>query len=280
VNCVDEEGTELLRIPRRFMADAILIIIVVTVVPVIILLLLQTWEYPLDNLLFGLRVGFYVTLPSGISLATAYLLARSYLVHGQVRILTFGSAMLMWGWVNVATIVFTLFASTFGPGWTAGSIGELVSSMLHFSGVLPSDRGSSSKSLTSRLALAYVSVTVAAAVLICASFGGISQAFFGAGGSTLLDKAFTSLSIILFSASSILFFMKAQKNAKPLFLYWYSVGLAIFAVTLIPSLWGLSGVFRAGDLNALATVAGSLCFLYSALVCLKENLYQQVKVRP
>jgi hypothetical protein len=261
------------------MANAILIIIVVTVVPVIILFLLQTWSYPLDNLLLGFRVGFYVTLPSGISLATAYLLARSYLVHGQVRILTFGSAMLMWGWVNVASIVFILFTSTFGPGWTAGSVGGLLSSMLHLSGVLPSDRGSSSKSsLTSRLALAYVSVTVAAAVLIYASFGGISQAFFGAGGSTPLDKAFTSLAIILFSASSILFFMKPQKNPRPLFLYWYSVGLAIFAVTSIPSLWGIWGVIRAGDLNALATVAGCLCFFYSALACLKENLYQQAKV--
>ena len=261
-----------MRIPRRLMANAILIIIVVTVVPVIILLLLQTQKYPLDNLLIGFQLGFYVTLPSGVSLATAYLLARSYFVRGQASILTFGSAMLMWGWVNVASIVFTLFASTFGPGWTAGSVGWLLSSMLHLSGVLPSDRGSSSESsLTSRLALAYVSVTVAAAVLIYASFDGISPAFFGAAGSTPLDKSFTSLSIILFSASSILFFMKAQKNPRPLFLYWYSVGLAIFAVTSIPSLWGVWGVVRAGGLNALAIVAGCLCFFISALVCLREN---------
>jgi uncharacterized membrane protein YoaT (DUF817 family) len=152
--------------------------------------------------------------------------------------------------------------------------------MLHISGVFPSVRESSSKSsLKSRLALAYVFVTVAAAVLIYASFDGIYLAFFGAGGSTLLDKMFTSLSIILFSASSIFFFMKARKIAKPLFLYWYSVGLTIFAVTSIPSLWGVWGVVRAGDLNGLAVVAGCLCFFYSALVYLKENLHQQITVR-
>jgi hypothetical protein len=152
--------------------------------------------------------------------------------------------------------------------------------MLHVSGVFPSVRESSPKSsLKSRLALAYVSVTVAAAVLIYGSFDGIYLAFFGAGGSTLLDKMFTSLSIILFSASSVFFFLKARKNAKPLFLYYYSVGLAIFAVTSIPSLWGVWGVVIAGDLNVFAVVAGCLCFFYSALVCLKENLYQQVEVR-
>jgi hypothetical protein len=106
----------LLTIPRRFIANAILIIIVVTVLPVTILFLFQ--HYP-DNLLGVFQLGFYVTLPPGISLAAGYLLARSYLVHGQASILTFGSAVLMWGWVNVASIVFVLFASTLGPGWAA-----------------------------------------------------------------------------------------------------------------------------------------------------------------
>jgi hypothetical protein len=252
------------------MTNALLIIIVVTVLPVIILLLLQPQNYLLDNLLLGFQLGFYVTLPSGINFAAAYLLARSYLVRGQGSVLTFGSAMLMWGWVVVASVVFTLFASTLGPGWAAESVGFLLSSILHLSGVFLSVRGSSSsKSLKSRLALAYVSVTVAAAVLVYTSFDGISGAFFGSGGSTVLDKWFTSLSITLFSASSILFFMKAQKNSRLLFLYWYSAGLAIFAVTSIPWLWSVVG---ANDLIALAILGGCLCFLTSAVVYLEENV--------
>lgn len=123
-------------------------------------------------------------------------------------------------------------ASTLSPGWAIESIGFLLSSMLHLSGAFPSiGKVASNSFLKYRLTLAYASITVAAAILSYASFSGLAPAFFGVGGSTLLDQSFTLLSIILFSASSIFFFIKAQKRAKPLFQYWYSVGLAIFAVT-------------------------------------------------
>ena len=262
-----------MRISRQLIANAILVIIVVTVLPVIVLFLLfQPPYYSLDNLLFGFQFGLYVTLPTGISLAAAYLLAKSYFARGQRSILTFGSAMLMWGWTNVACIVFDFVASTLGPVWTVGSVGFLLSSVLHLSGATSPIRGLSSKSsLKFRLASAYASVTAAAALLSYASLDDLAPLFFGAGGTTLLDKSFTSASIILFSASSILFFKKAQTNAKQLFQYWYSIGLAIFAVTLIPSLLGQLGVNTAGDLNVLASLVGSLCFFIAALVYLKES---------
>lgn len=86
-----------MRVPSRLIANAILVIIVVTVLPVIIHLLLYPQDFPLDNLLLGFQLGFYMTLLTGISLAAAYLLAKSYFAHGQGNILTFGSAVLMWG---------------------------------------------------------------------------------------------------------------------------------------------------------------------------------------
>jgi hypothetical protein len=268
-----KEEQVLMRIPRQLTATAILIIITVTVLPAIILFLLHpSLYYPLD-VLFGFQFGLYVTLPSGIGLASAYLLAKGYFVRGQTILLTFGSAVLVWSWVSVAGIVFVFVASTLGPSWAVGSVGLLLSSVLHISGATPSLRGLSSRSsLKFRFVLAYASVTVVAALISYASLEGLAPLFFGAGGSTLLDKSFTLASIILFSASSILFYKKSQTNAKSLFQTWYSIGLAIFAVTLIPSLWGPSGIYAVGGLNALAVVVGSLCFFIAALVYLKENI--------
>jgi hypothetical protein len=259
-----------MHIPKRFVACATLIIIVATVLPLVFSFLLRPSADAEDNFLWAL----YATLPTGTGLAVAYLLAKGYFIHGQGSILTFGSAVLMWGLAGVASIIDSFVASTLGPTMTIGTVGLLLSSLLHLSGTLPAIDGLAlrkTSSLRLRLAIAYSGVTVAVAVLSY-FVRRFAPLFFGVDGRTPLAMSFTEVSIILLLASSIVFFMKTNKKPSSTFRYWYSIALALFALAQLPS---IMGIFEAGFAEALATLTGDLSFLISALVYLTQNLQPQ-----
>ena len=256
------------RIPGRTASNIILIVIVATVVPVAILLSFHAPES--DVLFIAVQIMFYGTLPSAVCLAAAYLLAKGYFVSGRTYLLTAGGGLLMLGLAGTVFIAFDMFASSLAPGVAAGSVSFLISSILNFLGVLlptAGERAPSKLNLKPILAAVYILIAAAMGALTYAAFGTISKAFFGQGGNTLLDKGLTLIAIALFSVSSVFFFMKGRSE-KQLSVQWYSLGLALFAVTSIPQVFG---ILFAGDWNSIATLAGCLCFLVFGLVYLQES---------
>jgi hypothetical protein len=130
-----------MRIPMRLILNTVLIVAVATVIPLIADAALRE----VRDAMFYLSFAFYITVPIGIGLAVAYVLAKCYVVRGERHILAFGMALLVWGLSGVASVVFIFFASWLGPGYVVGDFGFLLSSLLHFFGLLPTRTASTAR---------------------------------------------------------------------------------------------------------------------------------------
>ena len=169
----------------------------------------------------------------------SYLAMRSYLSWGSSTILFFGCGMLslgsgafVAGWLigpwgpNVNTTIFTLSAFLSSIFHTAGMIMNVMERPPE---AVPAGR-------RRKLAAAYLGLLALVALIALAAVAGIIPPFFIRGaGSTTLRQVFVAATLVLFiitSSSSMILFV--QKGVR--FLYWYSLGLALFALNTFGAL--------------------------------------------
>ncbi len=247
-------------VSRRLMIEAVLIVVFVATIPLAFASRFFGGLQPVDYALFL----FSGTLPSGLGLAIAYLLARSYSSQSEASAITFGGGMLMWAWTGIASIVFVFVTSTLNPSWAIQQLGLLFTSLLNFLGVFAARSSFSKASARLWVALTYGSVTAVAAISSYAAYEGFTSSLFFIGGGTLLDLLFTSGSIILFLASSIFFLRKVSNDDNAVYYRAYSLGLVLFAVATIPRFWGPGGVGTVFSYSAVI-LAGCACFFIAAL---------------
>jgi len=161
---------------------------------------------------------------------------RSYLAYGSSTILLLGAGVLVFG------------TGSFASGWTIGRWGAnvsatvhnsplLIAAMFHIAGVI----ASATEQLPEpdpvrrrwKLFAAYVSAPVLVFSLFLLSINGIMPQFFinGVGWSPLRQTVMAAAFILFVYSSS--YMMTRFLWKKELYLYWYSLALALLAVMII-----------------------------------------------
>jgi PAS domain S-box-containing protein len=175
-----------------------------------------------------------------VSILLAIVSARAYLMSGSLNILLVGIAPLISGVLLMIAQwgVTPSLGSTMKPNEavTMGNIGILIASFLLFIGaillLIPQERILSGVSRRLVLVGSYV---VAFALIIGVVLGSIADlfpVFFTTGGSTIWRQAVLTASGALLAVSCVLFGWTYLRSRSPV-LYWYSLGLISFGVSLI-----------------------------------------------
>jgi len=224
---------------------------------------------PVLNTVFIFLVGWIIS----------YLAMRSYLSRGSPTILFLGCGMLslgsgafIAGWLigpwgpNVNTIVYTL--------------STLLSSIFHMAGMVvnlterPPEADLASR--RRRLVVAYPGLLALVAFGTLAAIAGIIPPFFIRGaGPTMLRQVFVATTLALFIvASSSMMILFVQKRVR--FLYWYSLGLALFAVNTLGALLQPAVGSPLGWVSRSSTYVASIYFLIAVVSASREARTQGI----
>jgi PAS domain S-box-containing protein len=185
------------------------------------------WLLPITNTLF-------VTV---VCLTVAYVAMRNYRATGRIQILLLGCGLLSFGLGGViAAWVRSIPGAGANLNVTIYNTAALVGGMFHFAaafillaGVSP-EVGSQRKQWW--LVFSYAGIAGFIALYTAASLKGLIPPFFIQGvGPTALRQAILGSAVILF-AFSFLIFMGWYLRKREVFLYWYSCGLALTAISL------------------------------------------------
>jgi hypothetical protein len=219
---------------------------------------------------------FYFSLPVGIDLAVAYVLAKGYLAHGQGHIIAFGIAALVSGLLGVAVFWFNFVAPSLGPVVAVASVSGLLFSALNFCGAFEFRRQACSgpSSCRSRLAVAYAGGGVACVLVSYSALKVLGPVFYGPPGvglHILPYEAFSLLAMVLLFASSILLFAKGGNYAEARFVAWYATGLVLTALLYLPFLLNLPTSNAFTFLQGLMSIAAGACALVFAFAYLRKT---------
>jgi PAS domain S-box-containing protein len=208
-----------------------------------------------------------------VACVASYIAMRSYLLNGSLTVLFLGCGLL------------TLGAGSFVAGWVRSAWGANVNiivyavsvflaSIFHLAGtvanVMETPPEANPNGRRRKVIVGYVGVSAFVALLTLAAVAGIMPVFFIQGaGPTDLRQAVGAITLLLFIISSssmmILFF---QRRAR--FFYWYSLGLALFAInTFGGSLQPAVGSVI-GWASRSATYVGGIYFLMAVVTVLRE----------
>jgi hypothetical protein len=186
-----------------------------------------SWLLPLTNTVFVTVVFFIV----------AYIAMRNYKAAGRIQILLLGCGVLAFG---IGGVVAGFVRSVPGGGAnlnvTIYNTGALIGAVFHFAaafillaGISP-EVGSERKEFW--LVLSYVGLTVFMALFTMGSLRGVIPPFFiqGVGPTALRQRVLGSADLLF--AFSFLIFMGSYLKNKEVFLYWYSLALALTSISL------------------------------------------------
>ncbi len=199
------------------------------------------------NLVFVLQFIFVFC----VSVLLTIVSARAYLSSGSLSILFIGIASLFYGVLLMVAqwAVTPSLGSTLTPNeaTTIGNIGILLASVLLFlSAILLWSTEGRTWLDTSRKFVLGASYIIAAILIVVVTMMDISDqfpVFFISGtGSTLVRQVVLALSGIFLIAACSLFGWKYLRTRYSI-LYWYSLGLVLFAISLI----GIVYTVRIGD---------------------------------
>ncbi|HKM60293.1 MAG TPA: PAS domain S-box protein, partial [Candidatus Bathyarchaeia archaeon] len=204
---------------------------------------------------------------TGSSLVVAWISSRSYLNGAPSNILLLGCAFLING---IAAVVAGWFFS-FSANYTVTIYNSctLLSSILQLANVAFSSQSLDSKSkktdLKLKLASGYIaSVAVVILVSALAYYGFAPKFFINNSGATFVDISVLATTILFFAMSSLLLMRRQLKSKFPA-LFWYSLGLALFAIGLL----GVSFEKSLGDpigwIGKIAQYVGGLYFLIAVI---------------
>ncbi|HEY3419169.1 MAG TPA: ATP-binding protein [Methanomassiliicoccales archaeon] len=175
-----------------------------------------------------------------VSILLAIVSARAYLMSGSLNTLLVGIAPMVSGSLLMLAqwAVTPSLGSNIDPNEavTMGNLGILFASFLLFIGaillLIPKERNWSGASRRFILLGSYSAAFVLIIVVIMASIANLFPVFFTSGGSTIWRQAVLATSAGLLSVSCVLFGWTFIRTRSPL-LYWYSLGLVSFGVSLI-----------------------------------------------
>ena len=262
----DQEGQGLWK-KVGWIPPVILLILVISEV----ILGLKGTVYNQADLAFVLQLTFVL----GVSILLSIISARAYLVSGSFNILLLGIAALISGvlliiaqWGVTPSLISTL---TTNESVTIGNIGILAASVLLFiSAILLWFGESKIRSTSSRksiLGTTYlIAILLIVSVTVLDSYG-LFPVFFMSGISTTLRMVVLACSGFFLAASCLLFGWKYQKTKSPT-LYWYTLGLGLFFISII----GIVYFQSIGDLiNWSGRIGLYLMGLYFLLAVLSRD---------
>lgn len=226
---------------------------------------LVVFEPPLLGLTLSILFRF------GMSMVVAYFSGRSYLASGSNSLLLLGSGVLAFGASGLAGSAFGLLiagpnvlATVNNAGALLASIPHAASAVLVFSGA-PSQKVPSYDRLKLNLIIAYLGVLVFTILLTTTSLQGAIPPFFIQGvGPTLLNNGVTGTAMALFAISALLF-MRVHSKSKSEILYWYSLALALIAVSMSAFFLSPAPGSAVAWSGRSATCLGGVYFLISVL---------------
>ncbi|HMK43712.1 MAG TPA: PAS domain S-box protein, partial [Dissulfurispiraceae bacterium] len=175
----------------------------------------------------------FITL---ICFVVSFIALINYRSTGRVQILLLGCGVLIFG-VGGAVAGFVrdlpdganLNVTIYNTGAFVGALFHASASLILISGISP-DIGSKRKSIW--LAVSYFGVFVFMALLTLASIKGLLPPFFIQGqGATPIRQAILGSADVLFAFTFLVFLAVYVRN-KEVFLYWYSLALALTSISL------------------------------------------------
>jgi PAS domain S-box-containing protein len=185
------------------------------------------WLLPITNTVFVTVVFFIV----------AYIAMRNYTATGRIQFLLLGCGVLAFG---IGGVVAGFVRSVPGAGAnlnvTIYNTGALIGAVFHFAaafillaGISP-EVGSERKEFW--LVLSYVGLIIFIGLFTMGSLRGIIPPFFVQGvGPTALRQWVLGSADLLFAFSFLIFMGSYLKN-REVFLYWYSLALALTSISL------------------------------------------------
>ena len=161
---------------------------------------------------------------------------RSYLMSGAATILWLGCGVLTLG---AGALAAGWLIYPFGPNVnvTIFNVAVLLASICHAGGVLSTleekpgeaDPGRRRRKAT----LGYLAVLTAIALLVVLTLAGIMPPFFIQGqGPTVLRQYVVEWALVLFIFASLVIMQRFLRKRAP-FLYWYSLALALVAISML-----------------------------------------------
>ena len=208
-----------------------------------------------------------------VSCVVSYIAMRSYLISGLPTILLFGCGVLtlgvgalLAGWLigpegpNVNVTIFNISAFISSTFHTATAIVDLMKK--------PPEADPMRR--RRKLIVGYLGVLVLVVLVVLAAIGGIMPLFFIQGvGPTTLRQAVLAIALVLFIVlSSFKMIRFVQERAR--FLYWYSLALALLAITMVGAFLQPSVGSPMGWVGRSAQYLAGIYFLMAVFSALRD----------
>ncbi len=173
---------------------------------------------------------------AAICFAVAYIAMKNYRATGRLQILLLGSGVLsiglggaVSGFVRGLPGGANLTVTIYNTGALAGSLFYFTSALILLAGISP-EAGAKRKMLW--LLSGYMGLVLFMGLMTVASLEGVVPVFFVQGaGPGILRQGILGTADALFIFSSLVFMWTYLKN-REVFLYWYSLALALTAISL------------------------------------------------
>ncbi len=234
-------------------------------------------------LFFGFPDNFYFSPPNFVfatnlifwSLATisiTYISAKSFIKEGSAIVLIISCSIIVLGLSLIISGWVTNFSGNYSVA--IANIGILAASALQvLCGILSLTGNNVSKIENSLKAVItiYISTVVFVLAISALVLFGYVPAFFTASGPTLLRQTVLGSGIILFAVACIMFIRQYLKSKAPS-LYWYSLAIGLFSVSL-------SSTFEVQLLGDIPTWLGRIglyigtIYLTAAILSTKKKNY-------
>jgi PAS domain S-box-containing protein len=170
------------------------------------------------------------------ALVIAYIALRGYLMSGAAAILWLGCGVLTLG-AGALAAGWLIFP--FGPNVnvTIFNVAALLASICHAGGVLSTFEGKPGEAgpghRRRQAALGYLAALTAIALLVGLTLAGIMPPFFIQGkGPTVVRQYVVEWALVLLSFASLVIMQRFLRKRAP-FHYWYSLALALVAISLL-----------------------------------------------
>lgn len=213
-----------------------------------------------------------LTFSTGISLVIVTLAARSYRRDPSRAVLLLGCGMLAFGLANAASGVLVPLGRT-NAAVTVHNGGVALAGLCQLGSALGALVPRRDRRVGRPLLVMVGAPTLVVALLAgltWAALRGVTPAFFGASGPTLLRREVVVAGAAMFGLAAILFrLMNVQARSQ--FVRWYALGLGLIAVGLV----GITGTERVGSPTAWfgrgAQYLGGLYMLLGAWQAIREG---------
>ncbi len=200
--------------------------------------------------------------------AVAYISGKSYMKSGLLQLLLISCGLISFGvgvLISLARILLALNRDLTDFTVTMHSLGLFIFSLLSFSAAVllmykRSTYISNRAKLKSNAILAYLITGIIMAILSILALYSVIPEFFAPEGSTLVNNLVIVITFILFVASTLLF-SSIYFESRSKVLYWYSLGLALYAIGVVSTVIMPTIDTPLSWIGRITQYAGSVFFL-------------------